>query len=139
MLVAIFFVVRGQNDGHVMAAYSNYLVMMNPGPEVVVATSTGSMGLIIQIFCGLAIVALVLLSALCLLHQYTKQAHAQAVEMITFRTSLRYIFVNNIPQSFSNYNPQKSSWKATFGVFKPPRYVSNSTFRISSGVLGSSP
>lgn len=81
---------RGQKDGQVMAAYSNYLVMMNPGPEVVVAASSGSMGLVVQIFCGLVIVALVLLTALCLLHQYTKQAHAQAVEMITFRTSLRY-------------------------------------------------
>lgn len=85
----------GQND-RAMAAYSNYLVMMNPGPEVVIAEPSSSMGLVVQILCGLVIVAFILLTALCLLHQYTKQAHAQAVEMITFRTSLRCLFCNCI-------------------------------------------
>lgn len=73
-----------------MAVYSNYLMMMNPGPEVVAAPETGSVGIVVQILCGLLVMALFLAVALCLLHRYTKQAHAQAVEMITFRASLRY-------------------------------------------------
>lgn len=72
-----------------MAVYSNYLVMMNPGPEVIAAPASSSISIVVQILCGLLVVALLLATALCLLHQYTKQAHAQAVEMITFRTSLR--------------------------------------------------
>lgn len=71
-----------------MAAYSNYLVMMNPGPEVVAAPAAGTLSLVVQILCGLVMIVLLLLGALCILHHYTKQAHAQAVE-ITFRTSLR--------------------------------------------------
>ena len=82
------YIVRS-DENHVMAAYSNYLVMMHPGPEVLEAPISGSIGIVVQILCGLVVVALLLLTALCLLHQYTKQAHAQAVEMITFRTSLR--------------------------------------------------
>lgn len=82
-------IVYGQLDGAVMAAYSNYLMMMHPGPEVVEAPPSSSMSLVVQILSGLIVIALILLTVLCLLHQYTKQAHAQAVEMITFRTSLR--------------------------------------------------
>lgn len=63
--------------------------MMTPGPEIVLVEPTSSMGLVVQILCGLVILAFLLLTALFLLHQYTKQAHAQAVEMITFRASLR--------------------------------------------------
>lgn len=63
--------------------------MMNPGPEVVAAPAAGALSLVVQILCGLSFVILLLLSALCILHRYTKQARAQAVEMITFRTSLR--------------------------------------------------
>lgn len=71
-----------------MAAYSNYLMMMNPGPEVVAAPAANTLSLVVQILCALAMVVILLLGALCILHHYTKQAHAQAVE-ITFRTSLR--------------------------------------------------
>lgn len=80
------------------AAYSNYLEMMNPGPEVIAAPAAGTLSLIVQVLCGLVVVILVLLGALCVLHKYTKQAHAQAVEMITFRTSLRWVkyFVSNV-------------------------------------------
>ncbi|XP_044257494.1 tyrosine-protein phosphatase 69D isoform X1 [Tribolium madens] len=74
-----------------IAAYSNYLVMMNPGPEVVAAPLTGTLSLVVQILCGLVMIVLLLLGALCILHHYTKQAHAQAVE-ITFRTSLRHLY-----------------------------------------------
>nr|XP_022914694.1 tyrosine-protein phosphatase 69D [Onthophagus taurus] len=73
----------------VTAVYSNYLMILNPGPDVITAPVSGSVGIVVQILCGLLVVALLLATALCLLHQYTKQAHAQAVEMITFRTSLR--------------------------------------------------
>ncbi|XP_063928100.1 tyrosine-protein phosphatase 69D isoform X2 [Zophobas morio] len=74
-----------------IAAYSNYLIMMNPGPEnaEVPRTATlGTLNLVVQILCGIVMLVLLLLGALCILHHYTKQAHAQAVE-ITFRTSLR--------------------------------------------------
>lgn len=80
---------KGVDQGQVLAAYSNYLVMMNPGPEVVVAPTASTLYLIIQVLCALVVVILLLLTALYILHRYTKQAHAQAVEMITFRTSLR--------------------------------------------------
>ncbi|XP_063928101.1 tyrosine-protein phosphatase 69D isoform X3 [Zophobas morio] len=73
-----------------IAAYSNYLIMMNPGPEnaEVPRTATlGTLNLVVQILCGIVMLVLLLLGALCILHHYTKQAHAQAVE-ITFRTSL---------------------------------------------------
>nr|XP_023023889.1 tyrosine-protein phosphatase 69D isoform X2 [Leptinotarsa decemlineata] len=82
-------IVHGKAKPYFMAAYSNYLDMMNPGPEVVAAPAAGTLSLIVQILCGLIVVILILLGALCVLHRYTKQAHAQAVEMITFRTSLR--------------------------------------------------
>ncbi|CAH1103184.1 unnamed protein product [Psylliodes chrysocephalus] len=82
-------IVHGEAQPLFLAAYSNYLDMMNPGPEVVAAPTAGTLSLIVQILCGLVVVILVLLGALCILHRYTKQAHAQAVEMITFRTSLR--------------------------------------------------
>ncbi|XP_076262498.1 protein tyrosine phosphatase 69D isoform X2 [Rhynchophorus ferrugineus] len=72
-----------------MAAYSSYLDMMNPGPEVLTAPPTETLSLIFQVLCGLMVLILLLLGVVCILHQYTKQAHAQAVEMITFRTSLR--------------------------------------------------
>lgn len=72
-----------------MATYSSYLVMMNPGPEVVVAPSVNSIGMFVQLICGLCAMSLLLLAAICILHRYTKQAHAQAVEMITFHTSFR--------------------------------------------------
>ena len=65
--------------------------MMNPGPEnpEVPRTATlGTLNLVVQILCGIVMLVLLLLGALCILHHYTKQAHAQAVE-ITFRTSLR--------------------------------------------------
>ncbi|KAJ8982827.1 hypothetical protein NQ317_010448 [Molorchus minor] len=81
--------VRGSSKSIIMAAYTNYLEMMNPGPEVIAAPAAGALSLIVQVLCGLVVVILVLLGALCILHRYTKQAHAQAVEMITFRTSLR--------------------------------------------------
>ncbi|KRT79270.1 hypothetical protein AMK59_7578 [Oryctes borbonicus] len=80
--------VRGYNGNNVMAVYSNYLMMMNPGPAVS-APEAGSVGIVVQILSGLLVMALLLAVALCLLRRYTKQAHAQAVEMITFRTSLR--------------------------------------------------
>ncbi|CAG9828512.1 unnamed protein product [Diabrotica balteata] len=82
-------IVHGESQPLFLAAYSNYLDMMNPGPEVVAAPTTGTLSLIVQILCALVVVILILLGALCILHRYTKQAHAQAVEMITFRTSLR--------------------------------------------------
>ncbi|CAH1153419.1 unnamed protein product [Phaedon cochleariae] len=82
-------IVHGNTRPIFLAAYSSYLDMMNPGPEVVAAPAAGTLSLIVQILCGLVVVILVLLGALCILHRYTKQAHAQAVEMITFRTSLR--------------------------------------------------
>ncbi|CAG9763906.1 unnamed protein product [Ceutorhynchus assimilis] len=72
-----------------MTAYSNYLEMLNPGPSVIAAPRTQTLSLIFQVLCGLMVVIFVLLGVLCILHRYTKQAHAQAVEMITFRTSLR--------------------------------------------------
>ncbi|KAK9890199.1 hypothetical protein WA026_010310 [Henosepilachna vigintioctopunctata] len=72
-----------------LAAYSNYFVMMNPGPEVVEAPVVTSFSLVVKILCGLLLIIFLLLFALIVLHRYTKQAHAQAVEMITFRTSLR--------------------------------------------------
>lgn len=77
------------NEKRVLAAYSNYLVMMNPGPEVVAAPPPTGLGLFVQVLCGLVVVTLLLLTALCILHRYTRQAHAQAVQVITFRTSLR--------------------------------------------------
>ncbi|XP_017783668.1 PREDICTED: tyrosine-protein phosphatase 69D isoform X2 [Nicrophorus vespilloides] len=82
-------VVHGKGPMETMAAYSNYLVMMNPGPEVVVAPETSPFNSVVQIACGFVAAVLVLLVVLCLLQKYTKQAHAQAVEMITFRSSLR--------------------------------------------------
>lgn len=72
-----------------MATYSNYLAMKNPGPEVLAAPESTSLGLIMQVLCGLLVLTVLLLTALCLLHRYTYQARAQAVEMIAFRTSLR--------------------------------------------------
>lgn len=81
--------VRGADPNQILAAYSNYLVMMNPGPDVVAAPLDSGLGIFVQVLCGLVVITLLLLTALCLLHRYTKQAHAQAVEMITFRTSLR--------------------------------------------------
>lgn len=83
------FLVYGQSKPLFFAAYSNYLDMLNPGPEVIAAPAADTVHLILQVFGGLFFVILVLLAALCILHRYTKQAHAQAVEMITFRTSLR--------------------------------------------------
>lgn len=82
-------IVHGHGSPIFMAAYSSYLDMMNPGPEVLAAPPTETLSLIFQVLCGLMVVILVLLGVLCILHRYTKQAHAQAVEMITFRTSLR--------------------------------------------------
>lgn len=72
-----------------LAAYSNYFVMMNAGPEVVEAPTVNSFSLVMKIFFGLLLIIFILFLALIVLHRYTKQAHAQAVEMITFRTSLR--------------------------------------------------
>lgn len=80
---------RDNSRKNTLAAYSNYLVMLNPGPQVLAAPPASEMGLVIQVLCALVAVALILLTVLCLLLRYTKQAHAQAVEMITFRTSLR--------------------------------------------------
>lgn len=82
-------IVRGNPEPIILAAYSNYLDMMNPGPEVIAAPRTETLSLIFQVLCGLMVLVLFLLTVLCILHRYTKQAHAQAVEMITFRTSLR--------------------------------------------------
>lgn len=82
--------VRSNENSDAIVAYSNYLSMMNPGPDLIIALPPNSMSLLVQILCGLVVISIVLLGALCLLHQFTKQAHAQAVEMITFRTSLRY-------------------------------------------------
>lgn len=63
-------VIRGPNQDKTMTAYSNYLVMMNPGPEAVEAPSTGgAMGLVIQVLCGFCGVALLLLTALFILHR----------------------------------------------------------------------
>ncbi|VEN39033.1 unnamed protein product [Callosobruchus maculatus] len=81
-------IVYGIKPSHIVT-YTHYLDMMNPGPEVIIAPTEGALTLIMQIMCGLVVVIIVLLGALCILHKYTKQAHAQAVEMITFRTSLR--------------------------------------------------
>ncbi|XP_050313580.1 tyrosine-protein phosphatase 69D isoform X2 [Anthonomus grandis grandis] len=82
-------IVRGSSTPVFLVAYSSYLDMMNPGPEVLTAPRTATISLIFQVLCGLMVVILVLLGVLCILHRYTKQAHAQAVEMITFRASLR--------------------------------------------------
>lgn len=82
-------IVHANSDPLYMAAYSSYLDMMNPGPEVLTAPQAETLSLVFQVLCGLMVVILLLLGVLCILHQYTKQAHAQAVEMITFRTSLR--------------------------------------------------
>ncbi|XP_066158731.1 tyrosine-protein phosphatase 69D isoform X1 [Euwallacea fornicatus] len=82
-------IVHRNSDPIFLAAYSNYLDMMNPGPEVLAAPRTETLSMIFQVLCVLMVVILFLLGVLCILHRYTKQAHAQAVEMITFRTSLR--------------------------------------------------
>ncbi|CAH0562390.1 unnamed protein product [Brassicogethes aeneus] len=76
------------SDTTFLAAYSNYLEMLSPGPEVVAAPAVDTIGLTVQVLCALFIVILLIFGTLCILHRYTKQAHAQAVEMITFRTSL---------------------------------------------------
>ncbi|XP_018330947.1 tyrosine-protein phosphatase 69D isoform X2 [Agrilus planipennis] len=80
--------VRGEDQQQAMATYSSYLVMMSPGPEVVMAPPSSVLSVIVQVLCGLCVVTLLLLAALCILHRYNKQTHAQAVE-ITFRTSFR--------------------------------------------------
>lgn len=89
LCIYLMFTVRSADHKQVLATYSSYLMMMNPGPEVVVAPSASTFGLVIQVLCALVVVTLLLLTTLYILHRYTKQAHAQAVEMITFRTSLR--------------------------------------------------
>ncbi|XP_049820439.1 tyrosine-protein phosphatase 69D isoform X3 [Aethina tumida] len=80
-------IVRGSESNY-MAAYSHYLDLLNPGPEVVIVPAVDTISLTVQILCASFVVILLLLGTLCILHRYTKQAHAQAVEMITFRTSL---------------------------------------------------
>ncbi|XP_044765827.1 tyrosine-protein phosphatase 69D [Coccinella septempunctata] len=70
-----------------LAAYSSYFAMINPGPDVVIVPVTNSFPLVVKTLCALLLIIFLLLFAL--IRRYTKQAHAQAVEMITFRTSLR--------------------------------------------------
>lgn len=84
-------IVRGNGDASdaTLAAYSSYLTLLNPGPEVVEAPPASTTLLAVQVLCALVLVTVILLAALYMLREYTKQAHAQAVEMITFRTSLR--------------------------------------------------
>lgn len=82
--------VRGANRGETLTAYSNYFAVLTPGPTVFEAPSNQALGIVIQILCGLILIVVILLMALCLLHRYSKQvAHVQGVEMITFRNSFR--------------------------------------------------
>lgn len=88
--------VYGRHEGETLTAYSNYFSILNPGPQVLEAPSTQVLGIVIQILCALILVVLLLLMALCVLHRYTKQvAHAQGIEMITFRNSFRYKMHSN--------------------------------------------
>ncbi|XP_060537066.1 tyrosine-protein phosphatase 69D [Cylas formicarius] len=82
-------IVHGTGNPKYLVGYSSYLDMINPGPEVLAAPPAETLSLIFQILCGLMVIILVLFGVLCILHRYTKQAHAQPLEMITFRTSLR--------------------------------------------------
>lgn len=86
-------IVRGNNKGEVLTTYSNYFNVLTPGPPVVEAPVNQTFGVIvIQVLCGLVLVVLILIMALCLLHRYSKQvAHVQGIEMITFRNSFRYL------------------------------------------------
>lgn len=100
--------VYGRHEGETLTAYSNYFSILNPGPQVLEAPSTQVLGIVIQILCALILVVLLLLMALCVLHRYTKQvAHAQGIEMITFRNSFRYeinrnVFIHFIAFLFNN-------------------------------------
>ncbi|KAL1493162.1 hypothetical protein ABEB36_011272 [Hypothenemus hampei] len=62
-------IVRDDSNPTMLAAYSNYLDMMNPGPEVLAAPRTETIGLIFQVLCGLMVVILFLLGVLCILHR----------------------------------------------------------------------
>ncbi|XP_026471898.1 tyrosine-protein phosphatase 69D-like [Ctenocephalides felis] len=85
--------VYGSKPGLVIPAYSDYFVLLNPGPEFPFAPGAFDiLGVVIQLFCGLILVVLFLLLSLCLLHRYTKQvAQAQGVEMMTLRNSFRHL------------------------------------------------
>lgn len=73
-------------------AYSGYFVVLNPGPQVLQATESTTIVIILQVLCALMLVVLVLLAALCLLQRYTKQvAESQGVEM-NLRTSFRHLY-----------------------------------------------
>lgn len=88
---SFLFLVYGSKPGLVIPAYSDYFVLLNPGPEFPFAPGAFDiLGVVIQLFCGLILVVLFLLLSLCLLHRYTKQvAQAQGVEMMTLRNSFR--------------------------------------------------
>ncbi|XP_048526758.1 tyrosine-protein phosphatase 69D isoform X2 [Dendroctonus ponderosae] len=62
-------IVHGNSDPIILAAYSNYLDMMNPGPEVLAAPRAETLSLIFQVLCGLMVVILFLLGVLCILHR----------------------------------------------------------------------
>ncbi|KAF5281454.1 hypothetical protein FQR65_LT14688 [Abscondita terminalis] len=64
-------VIRGSDQQETITAYSNYLVMMSPGPEPVeAAASTGTVGLVIQLIGGFGGVILLLLIAIFVLHRH---------------------------------------------------------------------
>ncbi|XP_031337800.1 tyrosine-protein phosphatase 69D [Photinus pyralis] len=64
-------VIQGSDPDQGITAYSNYLVMMSPGPESVeAAASTGTMGLVVQLIAGFCGVVVLLLIAIFILHRH---------------------------------------------------------------------
>lgn len=80
------------NQKSMIPAYSGYFIVLNPGPQVLQATESTTIVMILQVLCALMLVILFLLASLCLLQRYTKQvAESQGVEM-NLRTSFRHLY-----------------------------------------------
>lgn len=91
-------IVHGNEPNQTMATYSHYMDMQRPAPDPIYYLSVNNMdnakylSLALKILCGVVLVAIIFIPAICLLHKYTKQvARAQGAEMITLRNSFRQL------------------------------------------------
>ncbi|XP_044741511.1 tyrosine-protein phosphatase 69D [Chrysoperla carnea] len=90
-------IVHGAEPRQTMATYTAYMDLMRPASDFIPIsalndTSLEPLGLVTQIICGILLIAIIFIPAICILHKYTKQvARAQGAEMITLRNSFRQL------------------------------------------------